>query len=75
MKKMKKEKKNDYILTNYKRKREEWLDEKIERVRKRNHPGYLEWVRELLANIQADLFHIFNHCMSLYIRHSKILER
>jgi hypothetical protein len=77
MKKMKKkeEKKADTMLTKYKRKREEGLDEKIERERKRNHPGYLEWTCEFLANDQADLCNIFNHSASLYIKHSKTFEQ
>jgi hypothetical protein len=47
----------------------------MERARKRNHPGYLEWVCQLLANDQADLRDIFNHYSSVFIRHSKTFEQ
>jgi hypothetical protein len=69
--KRKGKKKLDSMLIKYKRKREEMSDPKMERVRKRNNPGYLERACQLLANGKADLCDIFNHYESLYIRHSE----
>jgi hypothetical protein len=38
------------MIVKYKRKREVGKEEKIERTIKRNHPEYLEWAFQLLAN-------------------------